>query len=419
MQIDNIVKKVLLKYPILGNIIANLEFQYTTENVPAPAFTDGKTLYYKDEFFKEFTESEQKFIVAHEIFHILFRHLNRNLGKDPDLLNYVEDAIINQMLIRDGLSMPEGLVFEKDALDYSVEELYLKLLPRLDEIKSWMGENTYHLDLTEEEKEAIAHEIKSKIEEIKSKLDEILDNSYSKYKNNFQELMEDNKVLREELMKDFSEELKQRAFGSRAGNEKLKAEKVGKARPLLYWQELLRKSIIVPEQTTTSFYEIEPDGIIKKEERPDECFAESEIIIDSSGSMSIELIKAILRECKNILKTSYIKVGFCDTKFYGWQTINNENDIDKLNIQGRGGTNFQVMVDTFSKKAENKIILTDGFCTFPKNDKDVLWIIINYYSYRETKNEPCSNKIYINEDDIPVPQNQKRYVLKNNLGLRI
>ena len=147
MEIDNIVKNLLIKYPLFGNIIANLKFILTNSFVPAPAFTDGVNVYYKQEFFDDFTTHEQEFVIAHELFHIVLSHLNRNIGRDRDLLNYVEDAIINQLLVRDGLTMPQGLVDVPDALDYSTDELYMRFLPNLNEIKKWMQANTYHLEI--------------------------------------------------------------------------------------------------------------------------------------------------------------------------------------------------------------------------------------------------------------------------------
>lgn len=410
MEINNIIKKVLFRYPIFGNVIANLKFQFTTEPVPAPAFTDGETIYYKQDFFTDFNDDEKEFVISHEIFHIVLNHLFRNLGKDRDLLNYVEDAIINQLLIRDGLVMPEGLVYVEDALYYSVDELYLKFLPKLDEIKEWMGSNTYHIELTDEE-----------INELNDKLNEILNNSYNSYSRDLQELMNDNQQLREELIDDFQEKLKQEAestgYGKYAGRQEFPSVAVGKAAPLLYWQELLKQTLVVPDEVTTSFYEVEMDGIIRKEEKADVGYSESEIIIDSSGSMNMQKIKAILRECKNILSSSSIRVGFCDTEFYGWNEIRNESDIDNLRIIGRGGTNFDNMANSFSKDADNKIVITDGECTFPKDRPDILWVIINYhkpyfYSDDVENNSSKINSIFINERDIPIPTNNKRLILK-------
>lgn len=407
MEINSIIKKVLFRYPIFGNVIANLKFQFTTEPVPAPAFTDERTIYYKQDFFTDFNDDEKEFVISHEIFHIVLNHLFRNLDKDRDLLNYVEDAIINQLLIRDGLVMPEGLVYVEDALDYSVDELYLKFLPKLDEIKEWMGSNTYHIELTDEE--------------INDKLNEILNNYYNSYSRDLKELMNDNQQLREELIDDFQEKLKQEAeatgYGKYAGRQEFPSVEVGKAAPLLYWQELLKQTLVVPAEVTTSFYEVEMDGIIRKEEKSDVGYSESEIIIDSSGSMNMQKIKPILRECKNILSSSSIRVGFCDVQFYGWNEIRNETDIDNLRIIGRGGTDFDNMANSFSIDADNKIVITDGECTFPKDRPDILWIIINYrkpYFYLDDKENNSSkiNLIFINERDIPIPAIGKRLILK-------
>ena len=100
MKINNIIKKLLLRYPLFGNIIANLDFKYIESNIPAPAYTDGSSIYYKQEFLDNYSDNEKEFIIAHEIFHIALSHLYRNIGKDRELLNYVEDAIINQLLIQ-------------------------------------------------------------------------------------------------------------------------------------------------------------------------------------------------------------------------------------------------------------------------------------------------------------------------------
>ena len=115
--------------------------------------------------------------------------------------------------------------------------------------------------------------------------------------------------------------------------------------------------------------------------------------------MDLETVKAILRECKNILSVSLIKVGFCDTIFYGWHTINTNYDIDCLEIEGRGGTSFEVMANSFSQNVDNKIVITDGYGNFPEDRPDILWVIVNYFnpSYYITGD---INYVYINEEEL-------------------
>ena len=56
MEINNIIDSLLFRYPLFGNVIVNLEIKHTDENVPAPAFTDGKAIYYKDEFLTDYDD---------------------------------------------------------------------------------------------------------------------------------------------------------------------------------------------------------------------------------------------------------------------------------------------------------------------------------------------------------------------------
>lgn len=87
---------------------------------------------------------------------------------------------------------------------------------------------------------------------------------------------------------------------------------------------------------------------------------ETEIVLDTSGSINEVLLKNFLRECKNILQHSRLKVGCFDTKFYGFHEIRTEEDIENMKFIGDGGTDFDVAVNAFSRRVENKIIFTDG-----------------------------------------------------------
>lgn len=393
MEINNIVKKLLVRYPLFGNVIANLQFCFSSDLVPAPAYTNGKCIFYKQEFIDDYTDEEKEFIIAHEIFHIILSHLFRNVGRDPDLLNFVEDAIINQLLVRDGLTMPKGVVDIPDALDYSVDELYMKYLPKLKEIKEWMNANTYHMEMTE--------------------LEEWVNEMYNK---DLEELMDENSAIRNDLLDDCEEQLKINANESQISlGIEFPSVNVGKAKALLDWVDLLKNSIITPDESTTSFYEVEMDGIIRKEEKPTESYNESEIIVDSSGSMKMPKIKAILRECKNILFASHIKVGFFDTEFYGWHEIKNEADIDNLQIVGRGSNDFVKMAESFSDNVDNKIIITDGEWVYPDKCPDVLWIIFNDLlpdHFDPDFFKKNINYIFIDTKDIPVPINAKKIILE-------
>ena len=131
--IYDVKRKMLAKYPRFGSeiAVANIEFK---ENLPYhTAATDGKNVYVDPNYFESLSENERIFIIAHEIMHIKFMHMFRLKDKDgkkrdPDLWNIATDAIINANLERDGFTIKEGYVNMPEALNYSAEEFYQKLL---------------------------------------------------------------------------------------------------------------------------------------------------------------------------------------------------------------------------------------------------------------------------------------------------
>lgn len=362
--IEEFRKRILIRFPLFTNTILNVRFCLTNDPVPADAFTDGRNIFYKSELLEE-SEEEIEFTFCHELLHIVLKHVFRNADKDPDLLNYVEDAVINQMLEKMGFKIPIGCVNIPDALDYSVEELYIRNLSSLEQIKSWMQANTYHIDWNV----------------VQDTLDAIYNNDLNSLLNNAvtpQEILDVNQKMAKEALESYKEKL--RNNGSISFGMEFPSIDYGTQEEMLTWRDYLAISLtICDSDKRTLYYETEMDGIIRRVEEEKDDGSETEIVIDSSGSMSMEMLKIILRECKNILKTSTLKIGFCDAIFYGWHEIDSESQIDELRIKGRGGTNFQVMADSFSADAINKIVITDGWGFFPEGHDDILWVIVNYY----------------------------------------
>ena len=125
-DIDSIKRKLRIKYPTFGSVIANLKFQASKDIETAG--TDGKVLLYNPKFLGGLSEEQQIFIFAHEICHVAFEHIFRSEGKDKRLWNIATDSVINALLKQDGLPMVEGGVDIPEAINYDAEEMYNKLL---------------------------------------------------------------------------------------------------------------------------------------------------------------------------------------------------------------------------------------------------------------------------------------------------
>jgi predicted metal-dependent peptidase len=89
-----------------------------------------------------------------------------------------------------------------------------------------------------------------------------------------------------------------------------------------------------------------------------------------------QLLRRFVRGVKGLLREdAVVRVGCFDTRFYGFQDINTEEDIENLTFHGSGGTNFTVAVNAFTGDAENQIIFTDGYAEMPEQSCDAIWVV--------------------------------------------
>lgn len=388
-DIERLKRKMFVKYPFFGSVVANVS--YKEDTTIKTAETDGKTIYYNPNFLNSLNVSEQTFVFAHEVCHVAFNHILRSEGKDEYTWNIATDGVINQFLKRDGLEMVEGCVDIKDAINYDAEELYEKLIKdkEQEQKKQQAGHDSHNMwkdaikkfkeetSLTEQEKQ-----IKEKQEQTK-KMGE---------KDSFKENLAEKKRKFEKLKREILKEVSQR--GKTSNSVIRTINDIGKSKPIVDWRYILKETITYNADWSYKNAEIE-DGVISAnlEEQP---HSETEILLDTSGSISDFLLRGFLRECKNILQTSKLKVGCFDTKFYGFHEIRTEQDIENMQFEGGGGTDFCIAVNSFTKRVENKIIFTDGHAQMPDTPIDAIWIVFGFEKIR-----PKGGKvIYISPQDL-------------------
>jgi len=205
-----------------------------------------------------------------------------------------------------------------------------------------------------------------------------------------------NKAARSQQLSEMMDSLTQGANG--AGDNANSLERligsIGTSKPLLDWRRVLKESLRFDVDWSYNNATIE-EGVVTAHLEERSCPV-TEIVLDTSGSVSETLLRNFLRECKNIIKTSKVKVGCFDTKFYGFTEIRNYSDIDKMKFVGGGGTNFDAAVNAFSKRVDNKIIFTDGRAEMPSKKSDVIWVV-----FGEKKIYPNGGKvIYINDEQL-------------------
>ena len=483
-DIGLIKRKMLVKYPFFGSVVANVD--YIEDKDIDTAGTDGEKIYYNPEFLAGLSVEEQIFVFAHEVCHIAFNHILRSDGKDQKLWNIATDAVINAFLKRDGLKMVEGGVDIADAINYDAENLYERLLQEQNNNQQNQGntsssngnsaedkndnssgsgdssnpsednkennnqqnqENGSSANGNFEEKQNnnstgtgdsksqdVGHDthsmwedaVKRKKEETakKDKKRSLFDKIFNRDKKEKQkekseiekkqeeteslgerESFQKNKEEKKKELQELREELMQQTMnpGSSTNEDIRNVTDVGRSKPIIDWRYILKEATKYDVDWSYKNATIEA-GVISAnlEEQP---MPETEILLDTSGSIDEELLKNFLRECKNILKHSKLKVGCFDTKFYGFHEIRTEEDIENMKFEGGGGTNFDVAVESFSRRVENKIIFTDGQSYMPKTPINAIWIVFGGLEINPTGGKVINidneqlEKLHFNQND--------------------
>lgn len=505
MNLNNIIIKLLIKFPAFGQVIQNVSI-LETKFIPTAA-TQGTMILYNKEFMDKLTEDEQVFIFAHEIMHICANHITRGEDKNREIWNIATDGVINSWLkYHCKLPLPKGGIDMPNAMDSSADEIYEALLKKAknnnsnnqgsssqgnsDQGRSGSGSGDQSEDNDNEQKGSVSssgnqsqdkeneqegsggssdeqsqdkdneqnndydyeggtlddHDIwdEEKRKQLEEELDKLSDEEKNKIKEQEKKLkeeldkiddlkkqMEENDKQIEENNKRAQDRRASRKRGSGASNSgiKLKRNKLGVTNEVP-WQRLLDDMV-----SSSGYYDYSTPKQVKYGIVFDSWKVlpsiEVEVAIDVSGSVSHELVKNFLMECKGIFEEYEsrleMKVGFFDTSFYAYtengelersigqntKVITDANQIDEIDIPGGGGTDFEVALQGFSKSDSNKIVFTDGYADWENlPEMDVLWIV---YGENPPEINPPGAKgvIYIKGEQFE-KLNQTNYCLRRS-----
>ena len=377
---------VLAKFPALGATMSRLEIVST--NIPTAA-TDNKKIYYSKEFMLKLTTSEQAFIIAHEVMHVEFEHIQRTLKRDKKVWNIATDAVINQLLVNAGLDMPDNVVNMPEAINKSAEDVYQELLGDPSKVENIMqqngGENNFdnpglddHSNWEEVAKKEFSVDNKEKKSEDKQSKQNSIEKDFAKK----------NEELKEEIVDEIREKLSQ-GVGNSTQKDVFAYGNIAKQKPVVNWKNELKKEVEKDEDVWSYRRANKQNYYCARQETFELADkAQTEILLDTSGSVSDSLLRSFLSQVRPILKESEVKVACFDSIAYDFVAIKKECDIDTMKIVGRGGTNFDEAIKAFtSKKEVNKIIFTDGcssvnWSLVPQSKKNIIWVVYDNNSFR-------------------------------------
>lgn len=350
-QRDRITKarvKLLLHHPFFGNLATRLKIVDASDRIPTAA-VDGRNLFYNDEFVSKLSDGELIFLIAHEVMHCVYEHMLRRGEREPQVWNMAADYVINNGLIRDRIGdviKVVPILADRQYDGMTTDEVYDKLMENAVTIKMTLDT---HLDL-EGDSEDGDGDGKSGIGK---KLTE-----------------EERKALRDEL----KDAVIQAAQAAGAGNLPTGVDRIVKniTDPKMPWQELCRIQLTSMIKNDYSFTRpsrkswhtgaVLP-GMLPAEE-VDVCIA-----IDTSGSISNDMVKDFLGEIQGIMGTFdswNIKIWCFDTQVYAERDFSSDagDDIADYEPQGGGGTMFEANWEYMKERdiqPKQFIMFTDGY----------------------------------------------------------
>lgn len=334
MDIEQFRAELADRFPQWSDRVHMLHFQSSPRVLIAD--NDGRGIFYNDAHFLRCTHEDQLFYFAQQLLHILFAHHARGKGKEKFLWKRASDAVVNDMLVSEGFHAPPDVYLVRDASKMSAEELY-----------------KIYLDRPPEDNES---------EEL-------------------QELPEWAQVEAEPQA------------GGEIEDQQRSVEDPGLAAAVAGLAEMLEPSMQLdydwfPGRTIR-------DGMLRYDFRAYPV-SQAEILLDTSASVDEKLLRYFVRGVKALMREdAIIKVGCFDTRFYGFHEVFTVEDIENLQLQGFGGTDFNAAIEAFTGDAENQIIFTDGYAEMPEESCHAVWVVYG----NKTIHPKGGRVIYVKENE--------------------
>lgn len=395
---------------------------YTLDERCETAATDGKRIYFSPDFLEELSDPELDFIMMHEILHVVLQHCLRQGECDNEIFNQACDIVVNSNILlsenmnnqsitlrKYGVSIhlaPNG----KEGYEYTAEQVYGMLQVALGGNSG--GEKNSKNLLGDKSGAGKSNVGKSDVRKSgENPLDGKVgtcgmgrNDSGSMPNGQWDEhtywgTEAENEILKDIWRKRFEEAyeaMEMRKASKQRGTIPLFAERLFKElrnaqtdwRKILnefVQQEIVDYSFTPPDRRFDDNPFFLPD-FNEKDDRPEDIL----FMIDTSGSMSDEMITAAYSEVKGAIDQfdGRLKgwLGFFDAEVIEPKSFESEDELRVIKPKGGGGTSFKVIFNYVYENMQDKmpvciIILTDGYAPF--HDESiamgipVLWLLNN------------------------------------------
>ncbi len=93
----------------------------------ATAATDGRDVFYSPAFLGELPPEHLDGVLLHEVLHAALGHVTRRGQREPQQWNVAADIVVNGILTKNDVELPDGALIDAVLQDFSVEEVFALL----------------------------------------------------------------------------------------------------------------------------------------------------------------------------------------------------------------------------------------------------------------------------------------------------
>ena len=366
---EEIIQKCILQVrrecSFFGSLMLFAQIE-KSKNLPTAA-TDGRKIFFNEDFLNSLSSKEQNALMLHEVLHMALLHVTRRQSRDPHIWNIAADIVVNNLIERNtSFPLPEGAITDNRFQDKSVEYIYEALLK---------SKKKYKLVITD-----ILEPSNANSDESKKDSNDVMEPLSQEETDEIESFWKD----KMEILKNSSEHQLSNGKGSLPAGIEQEISTI--LEPEVDWRHALWKYV---GKTPADFDDLDRRFIYKGlylESLLTEA-VEVSVCIDTSGSVSDDLLKQFAGELKGILR-SYPNVKcslfFADTNLVGPYEIDRIEQMPKA--VGRGGTSFVPFFDYLKKHGEENNLLgnnklsiyfTDGYGDFPSQEPNnpTMWLV--------------------------------------------
>ena len=353
--VKDLIASLIVKEPLLG-LLAKRTWIYSDPSLDHVASTDGLRIYVNPERFSKLPDSVKLAVLAHEVMHIILKHVTRAKyvrKMFPELnvydINIVADAKANQYLL-EAFTVPPYFITPKSLASAIRVSVDVVADSSFEEICEMIAKNRRlplitpqkHLELD------VAHE-----KTCRSCDYEILNEGDAE-----DETTSSDDEVEERVAKKYAEAFvvaktmgRAPGWAERILNELLK--------PRVPWQRLLRTFLTKGmgkrvKRTWTRPSRKHPAFPGKELLKMDKVV----VLVDTSGSISEKEFQQFITEVYSIVKdVAEVVVVPWDATVYEEQVIRRAGDVKKLKVKGGGGTVIRPALELVDRKYPGSLVV--------------------------------------------------------------